>query len=219
MSAPATTEAWHGKQSPKQVTVWESLRPERTGYVYYQWCDTEGLDRFWIILGLDDWDDTWGNNLTPYRIDAAGCVENFEWYPMVNLQFTRTQDTVLPPQEGGCGAPIGCIRMFLWTWWSNPIWSGDGDGWLISHAHLLYDDTMDMWPNSERIQLMAHEFGHSMGLEDHSPNCNIWPHTVMTTFYLSGGCGFSVEPWWPGHYLNDVCVADAYLGYGFTRCQ
>ena len=110
MSAPATTEAWHGKQSPKQVTVWESLRPERTGYVYYQWCDTEGLDRFWIILGLDDWDDTWGNNLTPYRIDAAGCVENFEWYP-------------------------------------------------------------------------------------------------------------TVEPWWPGHYLNDVCVADAYLGYGFTRCQ
>ena len=77
----------------------------------------------------------------------------------------------------------------------------------IVFDYRFFDDLFDPGP---QMHIMAHEFGHGMGLGDPDP-----PHVRGESVMSLAPCTDMVDN---GPYPNDVCVPDSRMGYGSGRC-
>jgi len=90
---------------------------------------------------------------------------------------------------------------------------GLGDQIRVYRAYIVFDYVYfdGLWDAGPQMHIIAHEFGHGMGLAD--------PHacgeSVMSGSSAAFPCTDMVDN---GPYPNDVCVPDSKMGYGSGRC-
>jgi len=114
-----------------------------------------------------------------------------------------------------CGGDRGCFKPFSCVD-DRGRWNGGCDYGLqrVIQARIIYDQDWLLhssetgWDPIKQAHIFAHEFGHGMGLENHT--------ACSQPFVMNGaGCTTMVNA---GAYPNDVCVPDRLLGYTPLRC-
>lgn len=201
------SEAQH--QMSGKTWIWRNyLSTWSNKEVQWQTCGTSDYEYGLAGLAFNNWRSRFGRGIYHTYV-GINCVEQNDNALRVYATTQTTLSGYCPGSTRGCFKPRSCIDS-LGRWNSTCDYGLQKvlQAYIVYNRFWLLNDPEVAWNTLAQVHFFGHEFGHGMGLEDHT--------VCSDPFVMTGaGCTTLVNA---GVYPNDVCVPDRLLGYTPLRC-